>query len=242
MDRWWWSLSFKQEVSFKFHLWTRGSSLISCFREDTGGYAGYLILSDRWWFRVEEKVVRQVFCSFDPLELGRKRRNGEVVSLFSASFEDSATRQGLAIHNSYPRTQLNWHDRSKETFAFLTFSLSCCCSFLVFASPTKSLGGCWLPHPQFPSRSRMASPEKIIWSIIWLLLLIFISIWLAFLSALVYIVVSIFTPCISGLQGLQDLALQGINFPHTCSSNMMSGKTSFWWRRRKRMSITVTNH
>lgn len=76
--------------------------------------------------------------------------------------------------------------------------------------------------------SKMASSiERILWTVIWLILLIFIGIWLGFLCAFIYIIVSIFTPCIPALDGLKDLALKGLNLPNTCSKNAVNGTTSF---------------
>jgi hypothetical protein len=65
--------------------------------------------------------------------------------------------------------------------------------------------------------------SRVIWTIIWLIILIVLSIWVAGLSAFVYIIVSIFTPCIKGLEPLKDIALKGLNFPHYCSQNVLTG-------------------
>jgi len=66
--------------------------------------------------------------------------------------------------------------------------------------------------------------SRVIWTIIWLLILVIVSLIVAGISAFVYILVSILTPCISQLESLKDLALQGLNFPNTCSRNMVKGQ------------------
>lgn len=62
-----------------------------------------------------------------------------------------------------------------------------------------------------------------LWSLFWLVVLIILSLPVAGFCAVVYIIVSIFTPCIKPLKDLEDLLLRGVNFPHTCSQNMVHG-------------------
>lgn len=74
--------------------------------------------------------------------------------------------------------------------------------------------------------TRMANViVRILWTLIWLILLLVLAIWIAMISGFVYVIVSIFTPCIPALQPLKDLCQKGLDLANTCSSNAVSGKT-----------------
>lgn len=87
-----------------------------------------------------------------------------------------------------------------------------------------------------------------LWFIIWLVLLIFLSFFVAAFCAGWYIIIYPITVCIPGLsvsgfvdsrkplimttfyfyfQGITDLLLQGIQFPHYCASGMMECRSLF---------------
>uniref|UniRef100_V5IEI6 Uncharacterized protein n=1 Tax=Ixodes ricinus TaxID=34613 RepID=V5IEI6_IXORI len=69
------------------------------------------------------------------------------------------------------------------------------------------------------------SGGNILWSIFWLLLLVFLSLLIAGICSFIYIIVSIFTPCIRPLDPLAEFLMRGVNFPHTCSQNMVHGSS-----------------
>uniref|UniRef100_A0A6M2CHC8 Putative secreted protein n=2 Tax=Rhipicephalus microplus TaxID=6941 RepID=A0A6M2CHC8_RHIMP len=64
-----------------------------------------------------------------------------------------------------------------------------------------------------------------LWSLFWLVVLIILSVPVAGICAILYIIVSIFTPCIAPLKSFEDLLHKGVNFPHTCSQNMVHGSS-----------------
>ncbi|XP_030757156.1 uncharacterized protein LOC115883022 [Sitophilus oryzae] len=64
---------------------------------------------------------------------------------------------------------------------------------------------------------------NIVYSIIWLIILIFLSFFVAAFCAGFYILFHCLSVCIPPLQGLADLLLQGVQFPHYCAEKMMSG-------------------
>uniref|UniRef100_S4P4E9 Uncharacterized protein n=1 Tax=Pararge aegeria TaxID=116150 RepID=S4P4E9_9NEOP len=64
---------------------------------------------------------------------------------------------------------------------------------------------------------------NIIFSIIWLIILIFISFWIAGIAAGIYIIVLPFTVCIQALSGLTDFLLSVIQFPKYCAQSMVDG-------------------
>ncbi|XP_037940783.1 uncharacterized protein LOC119683769 [Teleopsis dalmanni] len=66
-----------------------------------------------------------------------------------------------------------------------------------------------------------------IWFIFWLLVLIFISFWVAFIAAWFYIFVYVLVVCCSGLSGLTDMLLQIVQFPHYCAQAMMDCQSPF---------------
>ncbi|CAM1331857.1 Uncharacterised protein g10700 [Pycnogonum litorale] len=64
---------------------------------------------------------------------------------------------------------------------------------------------------------------KFIWTLFWLLVLIFISFFVACFCAPIYILLIVFTPCIGALNGITELLMKGINFPNFCSKGMVRG-------------------
>ncbi|KAF2886300.1 hypothetical protein ILUMI_19874 [Ignelater luminosus] len=64
-------------------------------------------------------------------------------------------------------------------------------------------------------------------SILWLLILIFISFFVAGFCAFWYIILHPLSVCIPPLKGLTDILLAGIQFPHHCAEKMMSGSPLF---------------
>ncbi|PZC86108.1 hypothetical protein B5X24_HaOG213066 [Helicoverpa armigera] len=65
---------------------------------------------------------------------------------------------------------------------------------------------------------------NIVFSIIWALILIFISFWIAGIAAGIYIIVLPFTVCIEALTGLTDFLLAVVQFPRYCAQAMMEGR------------------
>lgn len=65
---------------------------------------------------------------------------------------------------------------------------------------------------------------NIIFSIIWLVVLILVSFWLAAFAAGFYIIILPFTVCIEALSGLTDFLLQVVQFPRYCAQAMMEGR------------------
>ncbi|XP_068625259.1 uncharacterized protein [Battus philenor] len=65
---------------------------------------------------------------------------------------------------------------------------------------------------------------NVLFSIIWLLILIFIGFWIAGIAAGLYILILPFTVCIEPLTGLTDFLLTVIQFPKYCAQAMMEGK------------------
>ncbi|XP_023935180.2 uncharacterized protein LOC112043813 [Bicyclus anynana] len=65
---------------------------------------------------------------------------------------------------------------------------------------------------------------NIIFSLIWLIILICVSFWVANIAAAFYIVILPFTVCIEGLTALTDFLLSVIQFPRYCTESMMAGK------------------
>ncbi|KAJ8720972.1 hypothetical protein PYW08_006437 [Mythimna loreyi] len=65
---------------------------------------------------------------------------------------------------------------------------------------------------------------NIVFSIIWFIILIFISFWVAGICAGIYIIVLPFTVCVEPLSGLTDFLLSVIQFPRYCAQAMMEGR------------------
>ncbi|XP_023025071.2 uncharacterized protein [Leptinotarsa decemlineata] len=61
-------------------------------------------------------------------------------------------------------------------------------------------------------------------SIIWFIILIVVSFWIAGFCAGLYIFVHPLSVCIPPLSGLSDFLLTVIQFPHYCAKKMMSGE------------------
>ena len=55
----------------------------------------------------------------------------------------------------------------------------------------------------------------------WLILLVFVSWWIATLAFPFYMVTSILTGCIPSLAGFSKFFLHGVEFPGKCSKNMV---------------------
>jgi len=67
----------------------------------------------------------------------------------------------------------------------------------------------------------------VLWSIIWLLILIFIGFWIAGICAGLYILLQPFAVCLEALNPVQEILLKGVQFPKMCAENMMAGKSGF---------------
>ncbi|XP_077548503.1 uncharacterized protein LOC144161776 [Haemaphysalis longicornis] len=66
-----------------------------------------------------------------------------------------------------------------------------------------------------------ATMRNIVMMIIWLLLLVFLSFFVAGLGFILYVIVSVFSPCVPALRDLEELFMRGVTFPHQCSANMV---------------------
>ncbi|CAB3250686.1 unnamed protein product [Arctia plantaginis] len=71
----------------------------------------------------------------------------------------------------------------------------------------------------------MSKPNmgNVVFSIIWLIILIFVGFWIAGIAAGLYIILIPFSVCIEPLTGLTDFLLKVVQFPRTCAERMMSG-------------------
>lgn len=69
------------------------------------------------------------------------------------------------------------------------------------------------------------SQEKLLWSLFWAFILIFLSLWIASFAAEVYIFASILSVFIEGLDPFLELCMKGINFPLLCANNMKTGQS-----------------
>ncbi|XP_030027104.1 uncharacterized protein LOC115445129 [Manduca sexta] len=65
---------------------------------------------------------------------------------------------------------------------------------------------------------------NVIFSILWLVILIFIGFWIAGIAAGIYILVLPFTVCIEPLSGLTDFLLSVVQFPKYCAQAMVEGR------------------
>ncbi|KAJ8728628.1 hypothetical protein PYW07_006324 [Mythimna separata] len=77
------------------------------------------------------------------------------------------------------------------------------------------------------TQNRYNKTEKmgnIVFSIIWFIILIFVSFWVAGICAGIYIIVLPFTVCVEALSGLTDFLLSVIQFPRYCAQAMMEGR------------------
>ena len=64
---------------------------------------------------------------------------------------------------------------------------------------------------------------NVLWSILWLLILIFIVWWLANLVAWLYIILLPFVACVPALIPVNDFLLKIIQFPLQCGKNIKDG-------------------
>ncbi|KAM3967140.1 uncharacterized protein ACR2FA_011995 [Aphomia sociella] len=65
---------------------------------------------------------------------------------------------------------------------------------------------------------------NVVYSIIWLIILLLVGLWIAGIAAGFYIIILPFTVCIEPLTGLTDFLLLVIQFPRYCAQAMMEGK------------------
>ncbi|XP_026759956.1 uncharacterized protein LOC113519096 [Galleria mellonella] len=65
---------------------------------------------------------------------------------------------------------------------------------------------------------------NVVFSILWLIILIFVGFWIAGIAAGFYILIIPFTVCIEALTGLTDFLLLVVQFPRYCAQAMMEGK------------------
>ena len=65
---------------------------------------------------------------------------------------------------------------------------------------------------------------KLLWAIIWLIILLIIALPIGFISAILYVIVSPFSACMSCIDTLADFLERGLKFPKTAAVNMVDGK------------------
>lgn len=65
----------------------------------------------------------------------------------------------------------------------------------------------------------------VIWSIIWLLVLIFVGWEIAMFCAFFYIILIALTACCEGLKPLTDGLLRGVQFMYFCADNMVNKRS-----------------
>ena len=58
-------------------------------------------------------------------------------------------------------------------------------------------------------------------ALFWLIILLFISWWVAAISFPFYIVLSVLASCLGSLKSLSDFFLHGVQFPAKCSANLV---------------------
>ncbi|KAH7962130.1 uncharacterized protein LOC125757942 [Rhipicephalus sanguineus] len=63
-----------------------------------------------------------------------------------------------------------------------------------------------------------------IWSLFWLVVLLYLAFWVAFMCAFWYIVLLAFVPCVPALKQITDGLHKGVRMPYICSENMMHGR------------------
>nr|CAD7433716.1 unnamed protein product [Timema monikensis] len=71
----------------------------------------------------------------------------------------------------------------------------------------------------------MATAKNLFNILFWLLLLVFLSWFVASFCFVPYVIVSTLTPCLPGLKKLSDLLLSGIMFPQKCSDNLVNQRS-----------------
>ncbi|KAI1283722.1 hypothetical protein HDE_12598 [Halotydeus destructor] len=67
--------------------------------------------------------------------------------------------------------------------------------------------------------------SHLVWSVIWIAVLAVIGLPVAVVCGVIYIVTSIFSPCLAGLKPIEDMTLQGLNLPRTCARNALHGES-----------------
>ncbi|CAH0723776.1 unnamed protein product, partial [Brenthis ino] len=65
---------------------------------------------------------------------------------------------------------------------------------------------------------------NIIFSLLWLIILLFVGFWVACFAAGFYIFLVPFTVCIGALSGLTDFLMSCITFPKYCAQGIMDGR------------------
>ncbi|XP_050736179.1 uncharacterized protein LOC127008335 [Eriocheir sinensis] len=68
-----------------------------------------------------------------------------------------------------------------------------------------------------------ASEGNMCWSIVWLIILIFVGFWLASLCAFLYVICSIFAACFEGMNSVCEFLLRGVQAAGTCAKHMVKG-------------------
>jgi hypothetical protein len=69
--------------------------------------------------------------------------------------------------------------------------------------------------------------ENRVFSVIWCLILFFAAFWIAGLCAGIYILCYCIEACIPAVKGISDSLLKGMQLPHVCAKNMLSGAPLF---------------
>jgi hypothetical protein len=69
----------------------------------------------------------------------------------------------------------------------------------------------------------MGSGGSPIFSLIWLLILIFLSFWIAGIAAGLYVIVYCIEACVPDIKVLSEILLKGVQFPHYCAKQMLDG-------------------
>lgn len=65
---------------------------------------------------------------------------------------------------------------------------------------------------------------RILWVIVWLLLLIFVTFWVASFAAFWYILIAALVPCVPPLKGVIDILHRAVLLPYFCSDNIVNGR------------------
>uniref|UniRef100_A0A182VQB3 Uncharacterized protein n=1 Tax=Anopheles minimus TaxID=112268 RepID=A0A182VQB3_9DIPT len=68
---------------------------------------------------------------------------------------------------------------------------------------------------------------NVLWSIIWLIVLVVVGFWVALFCAGWYVFVYPLTVCVPQLSGISDILLAGVQFTHYCAKSMMDGRSLF---------------
>jgi len=62
-----------------------------------------------------------------------------------------------------------------------------------------------------------------VFSLIWLLILIFLAFWIAGICAGLYIIVYCIEACVPDIKGVSEILLKGVQLPHLCARKMLDG-------------------